>query len=320
MAAALPRDMGTTDRLARLAPGSRIGDYVIEREAGEGYEAAHVLLPRRVRLCVMHPTFVGLRPVAVRMMREACILDALRHPGVPRIYEVGVLTDQRTQRPWVASERVDGESLAETLLDGGYVPVCELLAMLREVGDVLAHAHARNVAHRGVRPDAIVRGDGSRGYPLCVVNWCDARVPDASEDADRAFADDVFALGLVADLVLASRAGLPAKIHALIDDMLAPNPMSRPSAAEVAARAKVILDVLEAPPMLADDDVEIIEENIVLVDISRGRPTPPPAQRPARPTTPPPPLANARLRWTPALGVVSTAPTQSVPIRALTRS
>src|ERR1051325_2986117 len=117
--------MGTTDR---FSPGSRIGDYVVERDAGDGYEAVHVLLPRRVRLEVMHPTFVGLKPVAVRMMREACILEALRHPGVPRIFEVGLMNDQRTfmsaqsgpegsmtrGRPWVASELVEGEALVST--------------------------------------------------------------------------------------------------------------------------------------------------------------------------------------------------------------
>lgn len=299
----------------RFAPGSRIGDYVIDRdEGGDGYQATHVLLPRRVRLCVMHPTFVGLRPVAVRMMREACILDALRHPGVPRIYEVGVISDQRTQQPWIASELVEGESLAETLLDGGYVPVVELLAILREAGEVLAHAHARNVAHRGVRPEAIVRGDGSRGFPLCLVNWCDARVPEASEDSDRAFADDVFALGLVADLVLASRVGLPSKILALVDDMLAPNPMSRPAAGEVATRAKAILDRLEAPMALAAADM--LEERPMLVHLTRPTPAP---RRAARPTPPPMPVAKPRLRWTPALGVAHAAslPQGAVPIAAI---
>lgn len=283
--------MGTIDR---IVAGCRIGDYVIEREDGDGYVATHVLLPRRVRLSVMHPTFVGLRPVAVRMMREACILEALRHPGVPRVYEVGVLADQRTQRPWIASELVEGESLAETMLLGGYISVVELLAVLRETGEVLAYAHARNVAHRGVRPDAIVRGDGSRGFPLCLVNWGEARVPDASEDTDRAFADDVFALGLVADLVLATRTGVMRKVLALVEDMLAPNPMSRPTAAEVASRAKAMLDALEAPVEPIDD---VIEEKVVLVDISRPRPTPPPI-----------PVARPRLRWTPALGVESPPP------------
>lgn len=274
----------------------RIGDYVIEKEDDDGYQATHVLLPRRVRLNVMHPTFVGLRPVAVRMMREACILEALRHPGVPRVYEVGVLADERTQRPWVASELVEGETLATTFVLG-YIPVVEVLAVVRDVADILAHAHSRNVVHRGVRPEAIIRGDGSRGYPLCLVNWTDARVPDASEDADRAFADDVFALGLVADLVLSTRTGLPAKVLALVNDMLAPNPMSRPTAADIAARAKAMLEALEAPPEPITDD-EVIE----LSRLRPGRSTKP---------TPPPPVARPRLRWTPALGVESPPPPPS---------
>ena len=91
--------MGTTDR---FTPGWRIGDYVIDRDLDDGYMATHVLLPRRVRLDVMHPTFAGLRPVAVRMMREACILEALRHAGVPRVFEVGVIAEAQTSRPWIA--------------------------------------------------------------------------------------------------------------------------------------------------------------------------------------------------------------------------
>src|ERR1051325_9459 len=126
--------MGTTDR---FSPGSRIGDYVVERDAGDGYEAVHVLLPRRVRLEVMHPTFVGLKPVAVRMMREACILEALRHPGVPRVFEVGLMNDSRTNRPWVASELVEGELLAER----GVLDAVSVLELIRDIADVLSHAH-----------------------------------------------------------------------------------------------------------------------------------------------------------------------------------
>lgn len=249
----------------------RIGDYAIERDVEDGYEATHVLLPRRVRLSVMHPTFVGLKPVAIRMMREACILEALRHPGVPRVYEVGVLSDQRTQRPWVASELVEGEALL-----GARLSAREVLAVVRSVAEILAHAHARGVAHRGVRPDAIICGDGSRGFPLCLVNWGDARAPEANEDKDRVFADDLFALGLVADLVLASRTGAPAKLLALIEDLLAPNPMSRPSATEVMTRAQHLLDTVGAEPV------------------------PPPI----------PAAAAAKVRWTPPMGIRQARPTE----------
>jgi serine/threonine protein kinase len=281
----------------RFSPGSRIGDYVVERDAGDGYEAVHVLLPRRVRLEVMHPTFVGLRPVAVRMMREACILEALRHPGVPRIFEVGMMSDQRTTRPWVASELVDGESLSMT----GTLSPIEVLELVRDLAEILAHAHDHGVVHRALRLDTVVRSD-SRGFPVCVVDWSDARV-DAS---DRARADDVFALGVIAyqaltghlpNMPTARRAPhAPARLCLMIDDLLVANPMSRPSAAEVRARAKLILETL-------DDGEPVIEETISEADLIELEPTVP--QLPA-----------LRARWTPPHGV-TTAPATGVAIGIL---
>jgi serine/threonine-protein kinase len=280
--------MGTTDR---FSPGSRIGDYVVEREAGDGYEAVHVLLPRRVRLEVMHPTFVGLKPVAVRMMREACILEALRHPGVPRIFEVGMMNDQRTNRPWVASELVDGESVASA----GLLSPIAVLELIRDLAEVLAHVHERGVVHRALRLDSVVRSQ-TRGYPVCIVDWSDARV-DAS---DRGRADDVFALGVIAyqaltghlpNMPTARRAPhAPARLCLMIDDLLVANPMSRPSAAEVRARAKLILETLE-------DGEPVIEEQIHeadLVEISFESTAP---QMPA-----------LRTRWTPPHGVTAAPP------------
>jgi hypothetical protein len=275
--------MMTTD----LSNGARIGDYIIQTQVGDAYEAIHVLLPRKVRLTV------APRPVSsVRMMREACILEALRHPGVPRIFEVGVLPGG-SHEPWVATEIVPGTSLLDLTIEKGRLDLREVLTIVQQVADVLAYAHRRGVSHGCVRPDAILRHNqadaGSRGFPLCLTNWSEARLHDSQADNGRAFAEDVFALGLVADLVLASRTSAPPKLAALIDDMLAPDPFQRPCAAEVCARAKVLLDGLE---ILSDDD--IVEESVVLVDISRS--TPPPV----------PPQARSRVRWTPALKMSPT--------------
>src|ERR1041384_4904778 len=93
----------------RFAPGERVGDYVVEGEASYEasaivYCATHVVLPRQAHLKITHP---GSRPAAVQLMREACILEALSHPGVPRVHECGVLADRR---PWCAIEMVAGIS------------------------------------------------------------------------------------------------------------------------------------------------------------------------------------------------------------------
>jgi serine/threonine protein kinase len=267
----LPRAMGTTDR---LAPGDRIGDYVINSDRCDSYEATHVLLPRRARIDIMHATFIGLRPVAVRMMREACILEALRHPGVPRVFEVGVLADHRTQRPWVATELIDGVPLSAI---NQPLPAADVITILRDVADVLAHAHARGIAHRNLVTEAIVVVD-ERTW---VTQWGDARIHEAL-DADRAFAADVHALAIVAQRMLAGE--IPPRLAWLLEDMLVPNPMSRPIAAEVAARARLILDGLGR-----DDDAPIVEEQVVLVDVAR------PVQ--------------GRTKWTPPLGVASAPET-----------
>ncbi|NVB83131.1 MAG: hypothetical protein HOV81_32435 [Kofleriaceae bacterium] len=273
----------------RFAPGWRIGDYTIERDLGDSYEAKHVVLPRRVKLDVMQPQFAGLPPVAVRMMREACILEAMRHPAVPRVFEVGVIAEARTNRPWVASELVEGE------VARGPLAPSEVLALVRDVADVIAHTHERGVVHRRLRLDAIVHGDGTRGFPLCVVDWSDAR----ADESDEARAADVLALGLLALHALTGQPqrvprparelapGAPSRLCMMIDDLVVDNPMSRPSAAEVRARAKLIV---ETPH---EDDEAIVEERVVLVDISRGVP---------------PPIPQLDTRWTPPLGVTSAPP------------
>ena len=89
----------------RFTSGARIGDYVVDREvayetAAIVYYATHVVLPRKAHVKVSHP---GSRTAAVQLLREACILEALSHPGAPRVYELGVLADRR---PWSSIEQL----------------------------------------------------------------------------------------------------------------------------------------------------------------------------------------------------------------------
>src|SRR5512146_2719569 len=98
-----------------------IGDYAIHRELeaavpGEAWdEASHVVLPRRARIVVARDG-----EAARRVLHEACILEGLRHPGVPRVHDCGVVGHQ----PWVATELVCGEPLPAIL------PAPELAAVL----------------------------------------------------------------------------------------------------------------------------------------------------------------------------------------------
>jgi serine/threonine-protein kinase len=242
----------------------RIGDYQIERELGAEDAAAvylglHTVLPRQATLKVMHVEAEAApeRAMAAPVLREACLLEALSHPGIPRVFECGILPDRR---PWAAFERIDGVSLA-SLIAGAPMAVADVVIVLRDVGDLLAHAHARGVVHRRLTTDAIVRMP-DRGSAVCVRHWDDARALDTEAPMAVDARDDVHALGVVVFRALTGEApdpavatgdrcpDAPADLTGLIDQMLAADPASRPPSDEVRDRARWLADTFE--PRMTD--------------------------------------------------------------------
>ena len=241
----------------RLAPGARIGDYRIDRElrtedTGIVYEGVHRVLPRRTAIKVLHSDRGGMKAMAVQLLREACVLEALSHPGVPRVFECGVLADKR---PWVALELIEGTSLADATLNTP-IAIADLAMVVRAAADILAHAHARGVVHHRLG-EAIVILTPHRASPVCVRGWGDVVAHDSQLAADPA--SDVHALGALAYRALTRTLLVPgasaqtacpeapADLTKLIDDMLADEPKRRPTAAEVSERAEWLAETLESP-------------------------------------------------------------------------
>ncbi|HET9625372.1 MAG TPA: serine/threonine-protein kinase [Kofleriaceae bacterium] len=161
-------------------PGDRIGNYRVDSELGASgagllIQAQHLVLPRRVLLKVVHPAFAAIQPYAVQTLREACILEAIAHPGVPVVYESGVLRDRR---PWFALEVIAGPTL-EDALAAGPLATEDAIHLVRDLAEILEHAHRRGVIHRGLRPDRVVI-TAARRYPLCIPDWSEAIVHDAT--------------------------------------------------------------------------------------------------------------------------------------------
>jgi len=241
----------------RFVPGARIGDYVVERElAYEAsaivYFATHVVLPRQAHIKVTHP---GSRSAAIQLLREACILEALSHPGVPRVHECGVLPDRR---PWSAIELMPGIPFDRFVGDGrGALP--DVVVALRDVADILCHAHERGIVHRRLTASAVIRTQ-RRHCVHAIEDWVDARTLDTAADAAVDARDDIRALGVIAFRALSGRApepgvsvathcsAAPAELIGAIDQMLA-EPVARPSAREVYERALWLCDTLEASPL-----------------------------------------------------------------------
>jgi hypothetical protein len=264
--------------LGDLGEGARVGDYVIERllptrGTGHLYKAAHRLFPRHAVLRVLPSARTGSRVVS-SLLREACIVEALDHPGIPRVYESGMLAERR---PWIASEWIDGATLAERMETGGVQSLLELATILRDVAAILDYAHGRGIVHRHVVPAAIVIPSATRRFPLCLVDWSAARTHDATsplplfpppgshaylapEQLAGAPTDgrgDVYALGTITRDLLGhvGADAAPPLLQSLIESMRAADPADRPTARQVVdAAGWLASQIHDAAAIAAQDD------------------------------------------------------------------
>jgi len=257
MARAVPPD--------RFAAGARIGDYRVDYEVAIEatavvYLATHVVLPRKAHIKVTHP---GSRTSAIQLLREACILEALSHPGypghpghpgIPRVHECGVLADRR---PWCAIEVIDGATFKQLTGDGP-VALSDLVVVLRDIADILQHAHEHGIVHRRLITSSIVQTQRRRNS-YAISDWSDARTLDSAADGVVDPGNDVHALGVIAFRALTGKLpeplvsaatycpAAPTELISLIDQMLA-EPGERPTATEVFERAARLCHTLEVAP------------------------------------------------------------------------
>ena len=141
---------------AALGPAFRV-----ERElAGGGmsrvFVAEETKLGRRVVVKVFPPE---LRAVlsAERFHRETRLAAALRHPHIVPLLVAGESADGLV---YFTMPYIEGESLQQRLEREGRLPLAEVVAIVREVADALAYAHANGVIHRDIKPANVLIDGG----------------------------------------------------------------------------------------------------------------------------------------------------------------
>ncbi len=133
------------------------GRYSLDRELGRGgmgvvFLARDVALDRRVAIKLLPPELAADMSVRQRFLREARTAAGLSHPNVVQVYAV----EERGDLVFFVMAFVDGETLGARVWRDGPLPASEVMRVTQEVAWALAHAHARGVIHRDVKPENVI--------------------------------------------------------------------------------------------------------------------------------------------------------------------
>jgi serine/threonine-protein kinase len=166
-----------------LAGGKlRIDSVIGAGGVGSVYRAFHRELRIPLAVKVLHEHFQSDIDFCRRFHAEALAASRLDHKNLMRVLDFGQEPDGLL---YLAMEHLDGKCLGETLEAGKPQPFARTLDIMVQVCAGLAHAHARGIVHRDIKPDNIVviasRDDDDA--PIELIKVCDFGI--AVQQSDR---------------------------------------------------------------------------------------------------------------------------------------
>lgn len=154
---ALPSETAAVDVECPRVGAILAGRYLLERVLGQGgmgtvFAGRHVVTGRRVAIKVLRGDPVRNHAAALRMAREARAVGRIDHPNVVAVHDAGLAAD----RPFIAMELLDGESLEQRIARTGPMSEREAKSTLQQIARGVAAAHANGIIHRDLKPANIL--------------------------------------------------------------------------------------------------------------------------------------------------------------------
>jgi serine/threonine protein kinase len=301
----LPAHVGTV-----LLDRYELVRHIARGGMGDVYEGTDRLLHRPVAVKVFR---AAPRSDRERFDAEVRVLAGLNHPVLVRVYDAGSHDDDA----FVVLELIDGPPLAECLHERGAIPPREVAELAADLAGGLAYIHDRGVVHRDVTPSNVLCATDGRTRLVdfgiarllesprvtataVTIGTASYMAPEQVQGRDVTPAADVYALGLILLEALTGRkeysgpvhevvatrlsrdpdvvTGVPPAWRPLLSRMCSRDPRQRPSAAEVRAAARALVDAdgddmaAVAPPVTAPFRAEPVTGEVTQ-PVETGPPT-----------------------------------------------
>jgi serine/threonine protein kinase len=141
----------TTGAAKAMSVGDTVSHYrIVERLGGGGmgvvYKAVDTRLNRTVALKFLSRVLNADDDAIRRFRHEAQAASALDHPNICNIHEID---ETATGHTFLAMSYYDGRTVKQRI-DGGPIPLSEVLDIGAQVARGLAKAHAIGIIHRDI--------------------------------------------------------------------------------------------------------------------------------------------------------------------------
>lgn len=146
-----------------LSKGQKINErYEIIKSIGEGgmanvYLANDNILDRKVAIKVLRGDLSADEKFIRRFEREAQSVSNLSHPNIVEVYDVGVEENEH----YIVMEYIEGKTLKQLLKKRESLTLPEVIDIMTQLTDGMAHAHESYIIHRDIKPQNImIQDDG----------------------------------------------------------------------------------------------------------------------------------------------------------------
>ncbi len=138
--------------------GQKINDrYQIIKTIGEGgmanvYLAYDTILDRNVAVKILRGDLSNDEKFLRRFQREALSASSLSHPNIVEVYDVGEDNGQY----YIVMEYIEGKHLKQLIKKRGKLTIPEVIDIMTQIAEGIAHAHDSYIIHRDIKPQNIM--------------------------------------------------------------------------------------------------------------------------------------------------------------------